>query len=196
MTKPTNWLCAQRRLRSAWASAQSSLCAQWVAKDPSFLHADSKDWSDLADAQADLSLRWAQRSFCWFCHKAAQNASFSGLNMQYIYISSHLFTFRIEPNVKSFCHANNIVMRRDIHIHSLNWYYSYQNFLSCKWNMVCNNSAVVWLCKRRLRYSKCHFGQKGYKLSSTVNGALSCKCKGKRFLSWQKAQQCISRWCV
>ena len=23
MTKPTNWLCAQRRLRSAWASAQS-----------------------------------------------------------------------------------------------------------------------------------------------------------------------------
>ena len=28
MTKPTNWLCTQRRLRSAWASAQSdqSLC--------------------------------------------------------------------------------------------------------------------------------------------------------------------------
>ena len=23
MTKPTKWLCAQRRLRSAWASAQS-----------------------------------------------------------------------------------------------------------------------------------------------------------------------------
>ena len=38
--------CAQRRLRSAWACAQSDqslLCAQWVAKDPSFLHADSKD---------------------------------------------------------------------------------------------------------------------------------------------------------
>ena len=36
----------QQRLRSAWASAQSdqsSLCAQWVAKDPSFLHADSED---------------------------------------------------------------------------------------------------------------------------------------------------------
>ena len=29
-------------------------------------------WSDWADAQADLSLRWAQRSFCWFCHEAAQ----------------------------------------------------------------------------------------------------------------------------
>ena len=46
MTKPIKWLCAQRRLRSAWASAQSdqsSLCTQWVAKDPSFLHADSED---------------------------------------------------------------------------------------------------------------------------------------------------------
>ena len=46
MTKPTKWVCAQQRLGSAWASAQSdqsSLCAQWVAKDPSFLHADSED---------------------------------------------------------------------------------------------------------------------------------------------------------
>ena len=45
-TQPTKWLCAQRRLRSAWASAQSdqsSLCAQSVAKDPSFLHADNED---------------------------------------------------------------------------------------------------------------------------------------------------------
>ena len=40
------YMCAQRRLRSAWASAQSdksSLCAYWVAKDRSFLHADSDD---------------------------------------------------------------------------------------------------------------------------------------------------------
>ena len=63
MTKPTKWVCAQRRLRSARASSQSdqsSLCAQWVAKDPRFLHADSEDWSDWADTKADLSLRWAQ----------------------------------------------------------------------------------------------------------------------------------------
>ena len=46
MTKPTKWVCTQRRLRSAWASAQtdqSSLCAHWVAKDPSFLHVDGED---------------------------------------------------------------------------------------------------------------------------------------------------------
>ena len=41
-------MCAQRILRSAWASA---VC-----------------W---ADAQADLSLCCLNRSFCWFCHEAA-----------------------------------------------------------------------------------------------------------------------------
>ena len=48
--------CTSRRLRSAWESAQadqSSLGAQWEAKDPVVLHADSD---------------WAYRSFCWFCH--------------------------------------------------------------------------------------------------------------------------------
>ena len=42
MTKPAKWVCAQQRLRSAWASVQSdqsSLCAQWVG----FLHADRED---------------------------------------------------------------------------------------------------------------------------------------------------------
>ena len=45
------------------------------------------------DAQADLSLRWAEKSFCWFCHEVAQNASSSGLHMQHIYISSHFLHF-------------------------------------------------------------------------------------------------------
>ena len=43
MTKPTKWLCTQRRLGSAWASTQ-----------------------------ADPSCCWAQMPFCWFCHVAAQ----------------------------------------------------------------------------------------------------------------------------
>ena len=69
-------MCAQQRLKSALVSAQtdplmSSLCAQWVAKDPRFLHVDSEDWSD----QADRSLHWAHRSFCWFCYAAAQLSS-------------------------------------------------------------------------------------------------------------------------
>ena len=32
----------------------------------------SEDRSDWVDAHADQSLRWGQRSFCWFCHALAQ----------------------------------------------------------------------------------------------------------------------------
>ena len=34
------------------------------------LSAQRRLWSDRADTQADLSLRWAH-AFCWFCHVAA-----------------------------------------------------------------------------------------------------------------------------
>ena len=81
MTKPTKWVCAQQRLSSAWASTltDQGIHPVWSvfavhsmgSKDPRFIHADSEDWSDWADAQADLSLHWAHRSFCWFCHVAA-----------------------------------------------------------------------------------------------------------------------------
>ena len=54
MTKPTVRPAKTQislGIRPVWS--ESSLCAQWVAKDPMFLHADSEDWSDWADAQAD-----------------------------------------------------------------------------------------------------------------------------------------------
>ena len=46
MINQQNGMCAQRTqislgIRPVWT--ESSLCAQWVAKDPSFLHADSED---------------------------------------------------------------------------------------------------------------------------------------------------------
>ena len=46
MTKPTKWLRPAKTQISlgicpVWS--ESSLCAQWVAKDPSFLHVDSED---------------------------------------------------------------------------------------------------------------------------------------------------------
>ena len=66
MTKSTKWLCAQRRLRSTWASTQSdqsSLCAQWVGKDPSFLHMDSKD-SDQTGRMPRMTWVFAGRT----CH--------------------------------------------------------------------------------------------------------------------------------
>ena len=52
----------------ACAPALSSLCAEWVAKDPSFLHADSEDTDQTGrmDAHSDLSLRWAHSHFVGF----------------------------------------------------------------------------------------------------------------------------------
>ena len=48
-------------IRPVWSD--SSLCAQWVAKDPSFLHADSED-SDQTDRMPRLiRLRWAHSHF-------------------------------------------------------------------------------------------------------------------------------------
>ena len=47
MTKPTKWHVRPAKtqiilgIRPVWS--ESSLCAQWVAKDPIFLHADSED---------------------------------------------------------------------------------------------------------------------------------------------------------
>ena len=79
MTKPTKWYVrpvkTQISLGICPVWSESSQCAQWVAEDPIFLHADSKNWSDWVDALTDPSLRWAQRSFCWFCHEAAQFTS-------------------------------------------------------------------------------------------------------------------------
>ena len=69
--KKKNGMCSQRKLRSAWTSALSSLYVQWVAKEKVFLYADSVDWSDWADTQADHSLCWALMQFSWFCHGVA-----------------------------------------------------------------------------------------------------------------------------
>ena len=61
-------------IRPVWS--ESSLCAQRVAKDPNYLHADSADWSDWADAQADLSLRWAHTHFVGFVMSWLKYTSF------------------------------------------------------------------------------------------------------------------------
>ena len=66
---------AQRRLRSAWAFAQSdqsSMCAQWVATNPRFLHADSKD-SDQTKQMPRLIWVFPERTIILLvlsCHKS------------------------------------------------------------------------------------------------------------------------------
>ena len=78
---PASWqnqqndLCAQPRLRSAWAPPSLFriftvlIKKYWVLSY--LLTALTEDWSDWVDAQADLSLCSAHRSFCWFCHEMA-----------------------------------------------------------------------------------------------------------------------------
>ena len=41
----------------------------WVLSYP--LSAQRRLWSDSADSQVELSLRWTHRSVCWFCHAHA-----------------------------------------------------------------------------------------------------------------------------
>ena len=73
MTKPTKYHVHPAKtqvslgIHPVWS--ESSLCTQWVAKNPSFLHEDSEDsgqtWWMLC---CDLSLHWANLPFCRFCH--------------------------------------------------------------------------------------------------------------------------------
>ena len=45
---------------------------------------DQTGWrSAWAFAQSDRSLRWAQRSFCWFCHEAAH--MFTGCGILFLW---------------------------------------------------------------------------------------------------------------
>ena len=75
MTKPTKWHMRPAKtqislgIHPVWS--ESSLSA-WRTLGSWATHSvHSEDWSDWADAQADLSHRWAHMPFCWFCHALA-----------------------------------------------------------------------------------------------------------------------------
>ena len=57
--------------------SESALCAEWVAKDPRFLHADSEVSDHSGRMSRLISLRWAHMPLCWFCYEAAHIMSFS-----------------------------------------------------------------------------------------------------------------------
>ena len=75
MTKPTKWALRPAKtqislgIHPVWS--ESSLSA-WRKVGSLATHwAHSEDWSHWADTQANQSLRWAHRPYCWFCHEAA-----------------------------------------------------------------------------------------------------------------------------
>ena len=100
MTKPTKWHMRPTKtqislgIRPVWS--ESSLCAQLVAKDPSFLHADSED-SDQTGRMHML--------FCWFWCEAAQLLYLLQLlvqmwTLQWIKTVKICFLFRSKSNIK------------------------------------------------------------------------------------------------
>ena len=80
MTKPTKWLCTQRRLRSAWASAQSdqSLCCAlnrllWTQ---AFFVRTAKPLIRLGGCPGWSESSLGAQPHCWFCHEAAHIREF------------------------------------------------------------------------------------------------------------------------
>ena len=74
--KPPKWLCAQRRLDQPGHPPglirvfTVRMKKAWILSSP--MSAQRRLWSDWADAQAELSLRWANMSFSSICRAAAQ----------------------------------------------------------------------------------------------------------------------------
>ena len=98
-------VCAQRRLWSDWVE-----CPGW--SETLIRLGGCPGWSEssLGTKVILLVLSWGG-SKCFFLE------STYAAHIHFI----KFFTFCKEPNMKSFSHANNIVLRRDIYIHSLNW---------------------------------------------------------------------------
>ena len=75
MTKPTKWLCAQRRLRSAWASAQSDQSLRCMLngklRTQAFFMRTAKTLIRLGGCPGWSESSLGAHSFCWFCHEAA-----------------------------------------------------------------------------------------------------------------------------
>ena len=74
-TKPTKW--AVHPSKTDQPGHPPSLIRVFAVhkkklRSLAILGAHSEDWSDWADTQADLSLHWAHRPFCWFCRVATQ----------------------------------------------------------------------------------------------------------------------------
>ena len=75
MTKPTKWHVHPVKTQTSpgihpvWSVSAVHMKKPWVLSFP--LSAQRRLCSDWADSQADLSLRWAHKSFCWFCHAGA-----------------------------------------------------------------------------------------------------------------------------
>ena len=99
MTKPTKWLCAQRRLRSAWASAQSDRslrCPHEESLGPKLpIKRTAKTLIRLCRCLGWSESLLGAQSLWLFCHVAAQ------VNLHDVYIQTHWYvTWTIGDKMK------------------------------------------------------------------------------------------------
>ena len=126
--KPTKWLCAQRRLRSAYLPSLARVFTvhmkkAWVLSYP--LSAQRRLWSDWADALGGCP-GWSEsslgaHSFCWFCHVMAHIINWQA---QFFIACYHLqpeepLTFLIRSFIIShyFTWDSRDLMHHFIHVH-------------------------------------------------------------------------------
>ena len=110
MTKPTKWVCAQRRLRSAcirpgWS--ESSLSAWRKLRFLGTLKRIRILWSDWADSQADLSLRWAHTHFVGFVMSRLICLKPFCLILKHFILLNEKFQVPAQNKVWAYCFSKN-----------------------------------------------------------------------------------------
>ena len=86
---PSKWHVRHRKtlislgISTVWSVFTISMKNRWVLGFPQ--SAQWRYWSDWAHTLADVSLRWAHMSFCWFCNALTQ--------ICFIYLTFSLFIF-------------------------------------------------------------------------------------------------------
>ena len=146
-------MCAKRRLRSAWASAQSDQSLRCASDQPGhlpslirifavhsrtqgFFMRIAKTLSDWADARADQSLRWAHMPFCWFCHEAAH------------FSCDGIFHSHLSPVKDSYILSYICQMQGNVVIHQGVWE------SSCVWHQ-CHFDIIFYVIFRQMFQCQC-----------------------------------------
>ena len=89
-----SWQNQQNDVQPAKAQISLGICSVWSESLLYPLSGQRRLWSDWADAQANLGLRWAHRSFCWFCPEAAHKSNFMRKSFLLANTQTGLFSYR------------------------------------------------------------------------------------------------------
>ena len=185
--------------------SESSLCTQWVTKGLSFLHADSKDWSDWADAQADLSLRWAHSHFVGFVMRRLTSFDSMYFSFQYELARARQNQHRsavsiawYPATVLKFC-CPTFRHERGVSKTFVHWCY---NFLTIKDIEMISGDLLIWFIPSSSKLFLCitnlctfHYGRPGDLWALQKKSALndtSCSYESY-FLDFENGKICIKR---